>query len=180
MRGLEKEKRQEIRDQLKVVSDIMGVPILDAELDTMATRLVRFHSKELFEIIARIPQGKYFPACHALEQEARKALGLPPVGLTLDLIEKNETELVVSGQDPVKAKRGAEFVKRTLLRKAHEAVKSPEAQEAIAVGVAAMRVQFDEAEGVKTTPVSAQEMAIETWEDQPEEKPKIVFEPESF
>jgi len=171
----EKEAHKEILDALTVASDIMNVKLLDTELRQMATRLLRFHGRPLFDLITKIPEGRYFPPIYAIENDARRALGLPTVGLTAELIEKNERECVVGGQDPAKAKAGAELMRSTLRR---NEVIDPEAL----LNAGAMRVEWDQEEGVKTTLVPAQEMVIETWEDSPEEKPKKGFDfvPEEF
>lgn len=113
-----KEKYEEIKQALEVVVEVTNTHTTELEIRTMARRLVDYHGPELFRIIAALPGERYFPTGWDLETRARIALGLKPKTLTEEMIEANERELVVSGrQSAEQARKGAEFMKRTMQRK---------------------------------------------------------------
>ncbi len=108
-------RAEEIREQLQVASETKGVAILGSELHSIAKRLEPFYGDELFRLIASLPERVFFPSGCQIESEIRELLGEKPLkGVFAVKIEDNERELVVSGQDPKKAKAGAEMLKRTL------------------------------------------------------------------
>lgn len=117
LRPQQKEHMKEIRDALQVAAEVMKVPILESEYRDMSFRLMEYHGAELFKIIAGIPNRRFYPASHELENEVRIAMGKKPFGLTEGIIDRFEEELVVSGQNPAVAKKGAAFMKRAIRAK---------------------------------------------------------------
>lgn len=133
-----KEKYLDILDVLTQVMEFSRVPATETERKSIAQRLVQFHGVELFRLIRALPGRTYFPAGFQIEQEIRVILGEKPLrGLTSDLIDKNERELVAGGQSPAKAKIGAEVLRKTLKskiqlpEKTHEQVDEVSAQMAL-------------------------------------------------
>lgn len=113
-----KMKQEDILDQLRVVTEIAKVPILESEMRAIASRLVKYHGPDLARLIASLPGDRYFPSAWEIEQRIRKATGKPPLkGLTEELIAENEKNCVLSGQSVAKAKIGAEVMRATLRRK---------------------------------------------------------------
>lgn len=128
------DKRDDLFDQLKVVSQIAKQHILDVELKAMAGRLVEYHGIELARLIASLPERQYFPACTQIEAEIRKILGReekesPGFGhayrkgdkISLADIENNERDIVVGGQDPKKARGAADMMRISKRRAAIQA-----------------------------------------------------------
>ena len=117
-----KEEFAEIFDVLKSVAEHRHQPILESELRDITKRVYEYRKgPELHRLILAISTERYFPSGHELEQQVRAAKGLPPLkGLTADLIDKNEEELIVSGQSVKNAKAGAEMIRKTLRKPALE------------------------------------------------------------
>jgi hypothetical protein len=123
---IKKESFNEIMEALNAVIEYRKQPILESEVRTMATRLVEYHGVECFRVIHALAEERYFPSAHTLENQVRAALGKPLLkGLTEDKIEKNERELVVSGQAPAKAKAGAEMMRSALRLRGVPVVEDP-------------------------------------------------------
>lgn len=113
-----KEEFTEIFETLRELVKFRGQSgmITDGELRDITKRVFEYRNgPELHQIIMAISTDKYFPSGFEIEQRVRAAKGLKPLkGLTEDLIEKNETELIVSGQSVKNAKAGAELLRKTL------------------------------------------------------------------
>lgn len=112
-----REQAEDIADVVLEISQQMGVPIATSEVKTMSQRLAKYHGIELFRIIRALPGGTFFPSASELEQKVRLALGKDPAkGTTEDLVERARLDAIAAGQDPVKAAKGAEFMKSIVNR----------------------------------------------------------------
>lgn len=117
-----KEQFAEIFDAIRQVADFRKFPISDGEIRPMCSRLLPYHGIELFRIIHAISTereelgGRWFPSVFELEARVRQAKGLPPGAgaLTEEKIREREAANVVSGQDPAKARVGAQVLLRAL------------------------------------------------------------------
>lgn len=117
-----KEQADDIADVISEVTKAMNVPITDHERTSIARRLAKYHSKELFTVLMALHDKQFFPSGAELEQQVRRALGKEPAkGLSEEQIEKNRRELIASGQDPRKADGGATMAKSTLRLRAVQA-----------------------------------------------------------
>lgn len=113
-------------DALMVARDVSGAHILESELRTIAKRLLPYWGKDLWPVIQVIPAEAYYPSGIDLENRMRKLRGLPVAkGLDEERIAENERLNVLAGQDPKKARIGAEVARNTL-RKAPIPAKKPE------------------------------------------------------
>ncbi len=126
-----KQKFEDILDQLKVAADVSNVVVVDSELKSIASRLVKYHGAALARILASLPGRQFFPTGAQIEQEICETLGKKVTkGLTAAQIDKNEHDLVLAGQPIAKAKAGAEMMRKTLRKE--KAAPAASTKEAIA------------------------------------------------